>query len=54
MNVGQSMENQIIKYWSILSKYEEFNKKFQVELFKAIKIILENHSMVWEFISLIC
>ena len=44
--VGQSMENQIIKYWSILSKYEEFNKKFQVELFKAIKKSYFDYSLI--------
>ena len=44
--VGQSMENQIIKYWSILSKYEEFNKKFEAELFKAIKKSYFDYSLI--------
>ena len=29
--------NEIKKYWSILSIYEEFNKKFEVELYKALE-----------------
>ena len=44
--VGQSMKNQIIKYWSILSKYEEFNKKFQEELLKAIKNSYFDYSLI--------
>ena len=44
--VGPNMKNQIIKYWSILSKYEEFNKLFQIELLKAIKNSYFDYSLV--------
>ena len=44
--VGQNMQNQIIKYWSILSKYEEFNKAFEEELLKAIKNSYFEYSLI--------
>ena len=44
--VGQNMQNQIIKYWSILSKYEEFNKLFEEELLKAIKNSYFDYSLI--------
>jgi len=38
--------NEIKKYWSILSIYEEFNKKFEVELFKAIEQSYFDYSLI--------
>ena len=44
--VGPKMKNEIDKYWSILSKYEEFNKLFQIELFNSIKNSYFDYSLV--------
>ena len=44
--LGQNMQNSIIKFWSILAKYEEFNKRFQVDLFEAIKNSYFDYSLV--------
>ena len=38
--------NEIKKYWSILSIYEEFNKKFEVELYKALERSYIDFSLV--------
>ena len=35
--VDKSKKNEIINYWSILSKYESFNKLFEAELLKALE-----------------
>ena len=35
--VDKSKENEITNYWSILSKYESFNKHFEEELLKALE-----------------
>ena len=44
--IGTNKKNDIIKYWSILSKYEEFNKLFEVELYKAIESSYFDYSLV--------
>ena len=44
--VGLNMKNNIIKYWSILTKYEIFNKDFEEELFKAIKNSYFDYSLI--------
>ena len=44
--VGKNMKNQIIKYWSILTKYEEFNRDFEEELFKAIENSYFDYSLI--------
>ena len=44
--VGKNMKNEIIKYWSILTKYEEFNKDFEEELFKAIENSYFDYSLI--------
>ena len=44
--VGPNIKNEIDKYWSILSKYEEFNKLFQIELFNSIKNSYFDYSLV--------
>ena len=38
--------NEIKKYWSILSIYEEFNKKFEKDLFKAIEQSYFDYSLI--------
>ena len=44
--IQQNKKNDIIKYWSLLSKYEEFNKLFEVELYKAIEKSYFDYSLI--------
>lgn len=44
--VEPDIKERIIKYWSILSNYEKFNKKFEEELFNAIKNSYFDYSLV--------
>ena len=44
--IGQNLRNHVIQYWSILSKYEEFNTNFEENLFKAIKNSYFDYSLV--------
>ena len=44
--VSSNKKNDIIKYWSVLSKYEPFNKLFEVELFKAIERSYFDYSLI--------
>ena len=46
MLVTKSQKNEIKKYWSALSKYEPFNKRFEVELFKAIEKSYFDYSLI--------
>ena len=47
LNLFPSKEqNEIKKFWGILSKYQEFNKLFQPELFKAIKKSYFDYSLI--------
>ena len=46
MLVTKSQKNEIKKYWSVLSKYEPFNKRFEVELFKAIEKSYFDYSLI--------
>ena len=39
-------QNEIKKYWGLLSKYQEFNKLFEVELFKAIERSYFDYSLI--------
>ena len=41
-----NVRNDIIKYWSILSKYETFNKLFEAELYKAIEESYFDYSLI--------
>ena len=41
-----NQRNDIIKYWSILSKYETFNKLFEAELYKAIEESYFDYSLI--------
>ena len=40
------MQNQINKYWSILSKYEQFNQDFEVDLLIAIENSYFDYSLI--------
>jgi hypothetical protein len=42
----RNLQNEIKKYWSILSKYEEFNHLFQAELLKAIENSYFDYSLI--------
>ena len=44
--VPKSQENEIMKFWGLLSKYEPFNKLFEVELFKAIERSYFDYSLI--------
>ena len=44
--VSSNKKNDILKYWSVLSKYEPFNKLFEVELFKAIERSYFDYSLI--------
>ena len=44
--VSSIKKNDILKYWSVLSKYEPFNKLFEVELFKAIERSYFDYSLI--------
>ena len=44
--ISSKNKNDIIKYWSLLSKYEEFNKLFEVELYKAIEKSYFDYSLI--------
>jgi hypothetical protein len=44
--VSSKKKNDILKYWSVLSKYEPFNKLFEVELFKAIERSYFDYSLI--------
>ena len=44
--VSSIKKNDILKYWSVLSKYELFNKLFEVELFKAIERSYFDYSLI--------
>ena len=44
--VDKSMRNQIDKYWSILSKYEIFNKDFEKSLFQSIENSYFDYSLI--------
>ena len=44
--VGQNMQIQINKYWSLLTKYEQFNVKFQEDLVNAIKNSYFDYSLI--------
>ena len=39
-------QNEIKKYWGLLSRYQEFNKLFEVELFKAIERSYFDYSLI--------
>ena len=45
-HVSSKKKNDILKYWSVLSKYEPFNKLFEVELFKAIERSYFDYSLI--------
>ena len=45
-HLPKSKENEINKYWKILSIYEEFNKHFEVELYKAIERSYFDYSLI--------
>ena len=42
----KNKENEVKKYWRILSIYEEFNKHFEVELYKALEASYFDYSLV--------
>ena len=42
----KNKENEVKKYWSILSIYEEFNKHFEVELYKALETSYFDYSLI--------
>jgi hypothetical protein len=44
--VPKSQENEIMKFWGLLSKYEPFNKLFEAELFKAIERSYFDYSLI--------
>ena len=44
--VSSNKKNDILKYWRVLSKYEPFNKLFEVELFKAIERSYFDYSLI--------
>ena len=44
--VNKNMKNNIIKYWSILSKYERFNKDFQKSVSEAIENSYFDYSLI--------
>ena len=44
--ISTNKKNEIIKYWSKLTKYEIFNKPFEVELYKAIEESYFDYSIV--------
>ena len=44
--VSPKDKNEIIKYWSILSKYEEFNALFQKELIETLKKSYFDYSLI--------
>ena len=44
--VNQNIKNEIIRYWSILSKYQTFNKFFESELYKAIENSYFDYSLI--------
>ena len=39
-------QNEVKKYWGLLSRYQEFNKLFEVELFKAIERSYFDYSLI--------
>ena len=45
-HASSKKKNDILKYWSVLSKYEPFNKLFEVELFKAIERSYFDYSLI--------
>ena len=45
-HVSSKKKNDILKYWSVLSNYEPFNKLFEVELFKAIERSYFDYSLI--------
>ena len=42
----QNKVNEIKKYWRVLSVYEEFNKKFEVELYNALESSYFDYSLI--------
>ena len=44
--VGENKKNEIKNYWSILSKYESFNKLFEDELFNALEKSYFDYSLI--------
>ena len=45
-HASSKKKNDILKYWSVLSKYEPFNKLFEDELFKAIERSYFDYSLI--------
>ena len=44
--IDKNLQNQIYKYWSILTKYEDFNQDFEVDLLKAIETSYFDYSLI--------
>ena len=44
--LSNNKQNEIKKYWVLLSRYQEFNKLFEVELFKAIERSYFDYSLI--------
>ena len=44
--IDKNLQNQIYKYWSILTKYEDFNQDFEVDLLKAIENSYFDYSLI--------
>ena len=44
--IDKNKQNEIIKYWSVLSKYEPFNKLFEIELNKALEKSYFDYSLI--------
>ena len=43
---SKNRQNEIKKFWGLLSEYQEFNKLFEVELFKAIENSYFDYSLI--------
>ena len=43
---SKNRQNEIKKFWGLLSEYQEFNKLFEVELFKAIEKSYFDYSLI--------
>ena len=44
--VNPNFKNEIIRYWSVLSKYQTFNKLFEEQLYKAVENSYFDYSLI--------